>query len=142
MSMDVGMDNAVPTAEFEPNALAPTQDSQYQWPDFGRFVQSSGNEGKPIDLPEVKRLEDLWHDWRHADNVEEQRSAWREMLQLNADQVFAIGVVNGTRQPVVVSDRIKNVPRDGALVLPAELLFRPLHARHLLLRRQRQGLRP
>ena len=110
MSMDVGMDNAVPTAEFEPNALAPTQDSQYQWPDFGRFVQSSGNEGKPIDLPEVKRLEDLWHDWRHADNVEEQRSAWREMLQLNADQVFAIGVVNGTRQPVVVSDRIKNVP--------------------------------
>ena len=110
MSMDVGMDNAVPTAEFEPSALAPTQDSQYQWPDFGRFVQSSGHEGRPIDLPEVKRLEGLWHDWRRADNLAEQRSIWREMLQVNADQVFAIGVVNGTRQPVVVSDRIRNVP--------------------------------
>ncbi len=110
MSIDVGLDNAVPTAEFEPNALAPTQDSQYQWPEFGLFVQSSGSEGKAIDVPEVKRLEDLWHDWRHADNLAEQRSVWREMLQVNADQVFAIGVVNGTRQPVVVSNRIQNVP--------------------------------
>ncbi len=110
MSIDVGLDNAVPTAEFEPNALAPTQDSQYQWPEFGLFVQSSGSEGKVIDLPEVKRLEDLWHDWRHADNLAQQRSVWREMLQVNADQVFAIGVVNGTRQPVVVSNRIRNVP--------------------------------
>ena len=110
MSIDQGLDNAVPTAEFEPNALAPTQDSQYQWPDFGLYVQSSGSEGKAIDLPEVQQLEDLWHDWRHADNLAEQRSVWREMLQLNADQVFAIGVVNGTRQPVVVSNRIRNVP--------------------------------
>ena len=110
MSMDVGIDNAEPTAQFEPNSLAPTEDSQYQWPDFGLFVQSSGHQGQPIDMPEVKRLDDLWHDWRHADNLAAQRAAWREMLQINADQVFAIGVVNGTRQPVVVSNRIRNVP--------------------------------
>ncbi|WP_237479714.1 ABC transporter substrate-binding protein [Lichenibacterium dinghuense] len=110
MSMDVGMDNAVPTAEFEPNALAPTQDSQYQWPEFGLYVQSSGSEGRPADMPEVKKLEELWQGWRRADNLAEQRAVWRDMLQLNADQVFAIGVVNGTRQPVVVSNRIKNVP--------------------------------
>ena len=113
MAMDRGMDNAVPTAEFEPNALAPTQDSQYQWPGFGLFVQSSGHEGQKIDMPEVQRLEDLWRDWRHADKVSAQRAVWTEMLRLNADQVFAIGIVNGTRQPVVVSKRMHNVPGTG-----------------------------
>ena len=113
MSMDQGMDNAVPTAEFEPNALAPTTDAQYQWPGFGLYVQSSGHEGQKIDMPEIQRLEDLWHDWRRADTVAKQRGVWREMLSLNADQVFAIGIVNGTRQPVVVADRMRNVPQSG-----------------------------
>ena len=113
MSMDRGMDNAVPTAEYEPYALAPTQDSQYQWPGFGLFVQSSGHEGQKIDVPEVQRLLDLWREWRQADKVSAQRAVWQEMLQLNADQVFAIGIVNGTRQPVVVSRRMRNVPQTG-----------------------------
>ena len=115
MSIDQGLDNAVPTAEFEPNALAPTQDSQYQWPGFGLYVQSSGHEGQKIDIPEVQRLEDLWHDWRHADTVAQQRPIWREMLQINADQVFAIGIINGTRQPVVVSNAdAQTCPRRGS----------------------------
>ncbi len=113
MSIDQGMDNAVPTAEFEPNALAPTQDSQYQWPGFGLFVQSSGHEGQKIDIPEVAQLVDLWRAWRRAGNIGEQRAIWRQMLEINADQVFAIGIVNGTRQPVVVSDRMRNVPETG-----------------------------
>jgi len=113
MSIDRGMDNAVPTPEFEPSALAPTTDSQYQWPNFGLYVQSSGHEGQAIDMPDVQKLEDLYHDWRHASNVDEQRKVWTEMLQINADQQFSIGVVNGTRQPVVVSRRMRNVPQTG-----------------------------
>ena len=113
MSIDQGMDNAVPTAEFEPNALAPTTDAQYQWPGFGLYVQSSGHEGQKIDMPEVQRLEDLWHEWRHADKVVTQRTVWQDMLKINAEQVFAIGIVNGTRQPVVVSSRMRNAPQSG-----------------------------
>ena len=113
MSIDRGMDNAVPTAEFEPSALAPTTDSQYQWPNFGLYVQSSGHEGQAIDMPEVQKLEDLYHGWRHASNVDEQRNIWNQMLQINVDQQFSIGVVNGTRQPVVVSRRMRNVPQTG-----------------------------
>ena len=113
MSIDRGMDNAVPTAEFEPGALAPTIDSQYQWPGFGLWVQSSGHEGQKIDMPDVQKLEDLYRDWRHADTVDRQREIWREMLQINADGAYAIGIVNGTRQPVVVSNRMRNVPDTG-----------------------------
>ncbi len=113
MSIDRGMDNAVPTAEFEPSALAPTIDSQYQWPGFGLWVQSSGHEGQKIDMPDVQKLEDLYRDWRHADTVDRQREIWREMLRINADGAYAIGIVNGTRQPVVVSNRMRNVPDTG-----------------------------
>lgn len=36
------------------------------------------------------------------------------MLAINADQVFTIGIVNGTQQPIVVDRKLKNVP-DKAL---------------------------
>ena len=32
------------------------------------------------------------------------------MLKINADQVFTIGIVNATLQPVVVTNRLHNVP--------------------------------
>ena len=35
------------------------------------------------------------------------------MLENYTDQVFSIGTVNGTRQPVVVSNRLRNVPDEG-----------------------------
>ena len=35
------------------------------------------------------------------------------MLDLYADQVFTIGIVNGTQQPVVVGDALHNVPEKG-----------------------------
>ena len=113
MSIDRGIDNAVPTAEFEPSDLAPTTDAQYQWPRWGLYTQSSGHEGEAIDLPEAKALLDLYHDWRHSSNADQQREVWTKMLDINADQVFSIGIVNGTRQPVVISKRMRNVPEAG-----------------------------
>ena len=43
---------------------------------------------------------------------------WRDgarpdMLQINADQVFTIGTVSGVPQPVVVSKRLRNVPKES-----------------------------
>ena len=38
---------------------------------------------------------------------------WHEMLQIHADEVFVIGTVNGVPQPVVVSNRLRNVPEQG-----------------------------
>ena len=113
MSIDRGMDNAVPTPDFEPDALAPTTDSQYQWPRWGLYTQSSGHEGEAVDLPEAETLLGLYHDWRHSSSDQERKEIWTKMLQINADQVFTIGIVNGTRQPVVVSNRMRNVPTSG-----------------------------
>ena len=35
------------------------------------------------------------------------------MLTIHADEVFTIGLVSGTLQPVVVNRRLKNVPAKG-----------------------------
>ena len=35
------------------------------------------------------------------------------MLEINADQVFSIGLIAGTLQPVVVANRLRNVPEKG-----------------------------
>ena len=66
-------------------------------------------------MPEAQELLDLYHDWRHSTTIDEQRKVWSKMLDINAEQVFAIGIVNRTRQPVVVSDRLRNVPAEALL---------------------------
>ena len=113
MSISHGMDNGVPTAQFEPDELAPLKDSQYQWPRWGLRFQSSGHEGEAVDMPEAQQLLDAYHDWRHSTSTDEQRAAWNRMLDINAQQVFSIGIVNGTRQPVVVSNLLHNIPDQG-----------------------------
>ena len=36
------------------------------------------------------------------------------MLQIWADEIFSIGTVAGVLQPIVVSDRLHNVPEEGS----------------------------
>ena len=37
------------------------------------------------------------------------------MLSIHADQVYTIGTVNGTKQPVVRAARLQNVPDEGMI---------------------------
>jgi peptide/nickel transport system substrate-binding protein len=55
----------------------------------------------------------LYVDWRHAGDDAEKERIWHEMLALYADQVFTIGTVAAVPQPVVVSERLRNVPAEG-----------------------------
>ena len=113
MSLSAGLDNGVPTAIFAPEALAPLLDSQFQWPQWGLYSQTDGHEGVAIDMPEAQQLLDLYRDWRHSTNKQERTDIWHKMLSINAEQVFTIGIVNGTQQPVVVRKTLQNVPEKG-----------------------------
>lgn len=113
MSTWKGLDNSVPSPDMEPAELAPTNSMQFQWPLWGQFVDSSGQEGEAPDLPEAKELIELHQQWRHSTDVDQRREIWRRMLEINADQVFTIGIINRTRQPVVVSNLLHNVPDVG-----------------------------
>lgn len=113
MSAWAGMDNALVAAEMEPEALAPTSSMQFNWPRWGQFLESGGREGERPELPEAQELVRLYRAWRASATPEERRTIWRRMLRINAEQLFTIGVINGTLQPVVVSRNLRNVPQTG-----------------------------
>ena len=51
-------------------------------------------------------------------------AVWTEMLKIHADQLYAIGILNGAPQPIVVSNRLRNVPGTGHVGLGTRRAFR------------------
>ena len=113
MSIWFGLDNGVPTADMNPGELAPTMDDQMQWPLWGMHYLSAGTQGVPPSLPEAAQLVDLLLQWRAAPTFDERSEIWHKMLAIYTDQVFSIGLINGTLQPVLHSSRLQNVPQKG-----------------------------
>jgi peptide/nickel transport system substrate-binding protein len=113
MSTWKGLDNALAGPDMEPTELAPATSMQFQWPLWGQYVDTAGREGQKPDMPEAEELIALKHAWRSSTTTDQRREIWRRMLEINADQVFNIGIVNRTKQPVVVSNRLRNVPETG-----------------------------
>jgi peptide/nickel transport system substrate-binding protein len=113
MSVWQGLDNGVPTADMSPEQLAPTHSDQLQWPVWGSWYMSAETAGAPPDLPEAQELLKLLKAWRQSTNTATRTEIWAKMLALRADQVFTIGTVNASLQPVMRSSRLQNVPEDA-----------------------------
>lgn len=110
MTMASGLDNGTPTADMNPKALAPTSHEQMQWPQWGIFVESAGEKGTEADVKEAKELSDLYKDWHKAADSQARADIWHRMLSLYTSQAFSIGIVNATKQPIVISGKLRNVP--------------------------------
>ncbi|WP_372574702.1 ABC transporter substrate-binding protein [Ruegeria jejuensis] len=108
-----GWDNGLPREYTSPAYLAPTDQVFLAWPKWGQYYQTSGEVGEAPDLPEAQRLMELLHDWDEAATPEAREAAWREMLAIHADQLYGIGILAGAPQPVVVSNKLRNVPEKG-----------------------------
>jgi peptide/nickel transport system substrate-binding protein len=114
MSTWPGLDNGIPTADMSPVQLAPTMDDQLQWPLWGMYYLSAGTQGTAPDLPEAAELVELVKQWGVAASSDERGAIWQKMLAIYTQQVFSIGLINGTYQPVLRSAKLNNVP-DHAL---------------------------
>jgi peptide/nickel transport system substrate-binding protein len=113
LSLWQGLDNGLAGPDMEPDALAPANRTQFQWPRFGQHAETAGRQGEAVDMPDVKELSDLLAAWRGSASREERERIWRRMLSIHAESVFTIGIVNSTLQPVVASRRLRNVPAEG-----------------------------
>lgn len=105
-----GWDNGIPQTFTPPDYLAPTDQVFFAWPKWGQYYQTHGAAGEPVDMPEAQRLMDLREAWLRTDIATERAAIWHEMLAIHADQQFGIGILSEAPQPVVVSDRLRNVP--------------------------------
>jgi peptide/nickel transport system substrate-binding protein len=113
MSVWTGLDNAIATADMSPANLAPTAEDQLQWPVWGMFYESSGERGEEPGLPAVKELVALLREWKATAGAARREAIWHRMLTLYSENVFSIGLVNQTLQPIVVNARLKNMPDEG-----------------------------
>lgn len=113
MTMWSGLENGVPTADMNPSELAPTADDQLQWPVWGMHYISNGMKGHPPDLPEARQLLDLLHRWRKTTDMSQRTTIWQQMLDIYTQQVFSIGIVNATHQPMLRSSRLRNMPDEA-----------------------------
>ncbi len=113
MSVWFGFDNALFTANSVPGELAPVDQNALQYPKWGQWVQTGGAAGEPPDMDFALSLMDLYRTWMTSADRERRAAIVSEMLDIHADQVTSIGLVQGVLQPIVVSNRLHNVPEDG-----------------------------
>jgi peptide/nickel transport system substrate-binding protein len=113
MTAYAGVTTAVPTEDTSPKEFAPTMQGGLQWPRWGMFVESGGKQGEQCDMKEACQLLDYVAEWAKSTDPAERRKAWEKILQVHAEQTFSIGTVNGIRQPIVVSPKLRNVPKEG-----------------------------
>jgi len=108
-----GVNNGIVTPGMSPFEFVPSQQVQYQWPKWGQHYETDGQAGEAIDLPAAQELFNLFKLWQTTDKPEERAEIWEKILMINADETYTIGIVCCTRQPVIVSDALRNVPVEG-----------------------------
>ena len=113
MSIDKGIENGLANALSSPWEFAPTSQQQLEWPKWGQYYETKGAGGEAPDLPSAVRLRELYETWLGATSRPTQTQAWRDILQVWADEVFSIGTVGGVLQPVVVSNNLRGIPEEG-----------------------------
>ncbi len=108
-----GWDNGIPTAGISPEYLAPRAQDFFSWPKWGQYHQTGGQAGEAIDMPKPARLMLLSEQWEKTTDEGERSAIWEEMLKIHAEEMYAIGILSEAPQPVVVSKKLKNVPKVG-----------------------------
>lgn len=111
MSVGVGVGEfGLPTPDMNPAWLAPVMEDQPQWTQWGLFFQSKGQRGQAPTLPAARRLDELYERWLVSTDRAERERIWGAMLEINAEEVFSIGILGDTPQPVVVANELRGVP--------------------------------
>jgi peptide/nickel transport system substrate-binding protein len=113
IAMWFGYENGVPTADMSPQEFVPVQQHSYQWSKWGQYYETSGQSGEPVDMPAGQRLLELYDAWLLAPTKAERREIWHEILEIQAEEVFTIGLVARIPQPVVVANDLRNVPEEA-----------------------------
>ncbi|MGQ9632553.1 MAG: ABC transporter substrate-binding protein [bacterium] len=80
-----------------------------QW---ARWYRSGGKSGEEPP-PEMKRLLQLWERMRMTVDEEERIRLGKEILKSNAENLWTIGTVGLVPHPVIVKNRLRNVPENG-----------------------------
>jgi len=110
MSVWSGYDNGLPAADMPPDERVPVSTIFLTGPAWGAWEMSGGESGEKPDYPPAAELMDLYGDWLSSADPADRAAAWEAILKIHSDEVLTIGTVEGVVQPVVVTNRLENVP--------------------------------
>jgi len=113
MSVWSGHNNGLPGPATNPEFLAPISQAQLQWPEWGLHAQTNGKKGRAPALPAARKLAAYLKEWQKSTTQTDRARIWHAMLEIYSDNLFTIGILNGTKQPVVTAPNLRNVPRNG-----------------------------
>ena len=105
-----GYDNGLPAADMPPDGRVPASTIFLIGSAWGAYEMSGGESGEKPDYGPAKALMRQYDAWLSSADRSEREEAWTQILAIHADEVLTIGTVQGVVQPVVVSDRLANVP--------------------------------
>ncbi|MEQ8391661.1 MAG: ABC transporter substrate-binding protein [Thalassospira sp.] len=112
MSIFNGVDNGLATPNTVPSEFVPAQQDSLQWPKWGQYYQTDGEAGEAPDMPAAKELMNQYRKWQTS-NEKGRKEAWQDILDINSENMFSIGLIGNVPQPVVVDKDMRNVPEKG-----------------------------
>jgi peptide/nickel transport system substrate-binding protein len=110
MSVWSGYDNGLPSADMPPDERVPVSTIFLTGPAWGAWEMSGGESGEKPAYAPAAELMDLYNAWLSSADPQDRAAAWEDILKIHADEVLTIGTVQGVVQPVVVTNRLENVP--------------------------------
>ncbi len=110
MSIFSGWENGMANADNAPDDLALIHQDHYQWSKWGQYYETNGKSGEKIDIPAAQNLFDLYIQWYDSQDEVKKSAIWHKMLKIHSDNLFTIGIIAGTLQPVVVINGLNNIP--------------------------------
>jgi peptide/nickel transport system substrate-binding protein len=102
----------LPTPDMSPAELAAMSSEHLHWSQWGLWYETKGKSGEEPP-PVVRRLQELYDEWMHSTVRAQRARVWGEMLDINAEEVFTIGIVGGLPQPVIVKNGLRGLPEQG-----------------------------
>ena len=79
---------------------------------YAYWWESDGKEGvEPTG--DILRVLELWEEIKITVDEEKQRALFRQILELNKENLWQIGIATSPPQPVIVKNYFRNVPEDG-----------------------------
>ena len=86
--------------------------NNYALRQYAFWYNSGGKEGFEPTGDILKAIE-IWEEIKTTVDEEAQRVLFRQILELNMENLWQIGVTTAPPQPVIVKNYFRNVPEDG-----------------------------
>ena len=99
---------------------APLLGIDFWAPLWAKWFRTKGEQGEEPPH-QIKNAYRVWQDLRRTADPQERIRLGKELVRIKSDKLWGIGTVGAVLNPIIISDRLHNVPqfmkdKDGSLI--------------------------